>query len=172
MDLDDMLSRADNELAAAEAELEAAQQRVAELRTIQQGVRLALQRYGRGSTVVHVPAAEQTTPGDDATAKATSRTPQGIRQAGSHPKSEVNQSDLCIETLQEFARPASSAEVRERLRQRGHEYDPEQIRATFAYLLRKERVVRVSPGVWALPSAHLAAGQNGASAGGAQDRIY
>ena len=170
MDLDDMLRRADAELAAAETELQAAQQRVTELRTIQQGVRLALQRYGRGSTVV--PAAERATPGEDAAAMATSKTPQSIREAGSHRRSEVNQSDLCIETLEEFARPASSADVRERLRQRGHEYDPEQIRATFAYLLRKERVVRVSPGVWALPSDHSTAGQNGASTGSAQDRIY
>ena len=154
MDLEQMLTRATAELESAEVELQAAQQRVEELRTIQQGIQLAIQRYGHtvaqpAPTVAD--AAVVSNPGDDG-ARATndpsmsSRVPETVV----HARSDWRHSDLCLEALREFGRPASSTEIRERLSQRGHQFTAEQTRGTMAYLLRKQRVVRTAPGVWTL----------------------
>jgi len=59
MDPEQMLTRATVELEAAEAELRVAQQRVEELRTIQQGIQLAIQRYGH-AVALPTPTLEDT----------------------------------------------------------------------------------------------------------------
>ena len=158
MDLDDMLTQSTAELESAEADLQAAQQRVDELRTIQEGIRLAKNRYGH----VQATTEDETAP-PTATATVTStktpvspaRRPRRRSAKRGHP--QVSQSDLCLGLLGELGRPASSAEVRAQLAEQGHTYDPEQIRAAFAYLLRKEKVVRVEAGVWALPPREIPA---------------
>ena len=167
MDPEQMLSRATAELEAAEAELRAAQQRVEELRTIQQGIQLAIQRYGHAVTLP-TPTQGDTAPvpssgGDGGQAaiyapSSSSPVPSTII----HSTVVVTHSDLCMETLKEFGRPTSSTEIRERLRQRGHEFNAEQTRGTMAYLHRKQRVTRTAPGVWVLRE-HAAAAPNGAS---------
>ena len=174
MDLEDMLSRVTAELDAAEAELVAATKRREELRTIQQGIKLAMARYG-GAVATPTPSAGDTTPpsgsdGGGANVLHDTAPASHVHAAVNHVKSERNQSDRCVETLREIGRPASTVEVRERLRQRGYEYDAEQIRSTLHYLRRKERVIRTAPGVWAVPDD--AAAGNGASAQGDAGRMY
>jgi hypothetical protein len=164
MDPEEMLSRATAELESAETELRAAQQRVEELRTIKQGIQLAMQRYGHAVTLP--------TPslGNDASVPGSggggvlydSSTASRLHETTNHAKSVVTQSDLLVETLKESGRPTTSMEIRQRLRQRGHELTAEQTRGGLAYLLRKERVVRTAMGVWALPE-HATTARNGAS---------
>jgi hypothetical protein len=53
--------------------------------------------------------------------------------------------------LTQLDRPASSTEIRAHLEAEGHSLTAEQVRAAFAYLLRKGEVVRVEAGVWGPP---------------------
>ncbi len=175
MDPEQMLTRATVELEAAEAELRVAQQRVEELRTIQQGIQLAIQRYGH-AVALPTPTLEDTAHvpspgGDSGEAVYDPSTSSRVPETMIHVKSDVTHSDLCIATLREFGRPARSTEIRERLRQRGKEFDADQTRGTMAYLLRKKRVVRTAPGVWALPE-HATAAPNGVSPRFGSDRNH
>jgi hypothetical protein len=157
MDLDDMLAQSTVELESAEADLQAAQQRVEELRTIQEGIRLAKNRYGQAQAATQGQAATLTGTVPSASPKAAgspARRPR--RRPAKRGHSQVNQSDLCLALLAELGRPVSSTEARERLGAQGHIYDAEQIRGAFAYLLRKEKIVRVEAGVWALPPSQNA----------------
>jgi hypothetical protein len=150
MDLDEMLTQSTAELEAAEADLHAAQQRVDELRTIQEGIRLAKSRYGQTVTNQQGgprPAAGQT---GLANTKTTSNPTRRRRRSAKRTQPQASQSEQCLQLLTEFNRSATNAEVREELANRGYVYDPEQIRAAFAYLLRKQKVMRVAPGEWAL----------------------
>ncbi len=175
MDLEEMLGRATAELESAEAELRATQQRVEELRTIQQGVQLAIQRYGHTVTLPTPPLAEAApvpnSDGDDAGVANDPSTSSRLQLTVIPAKPDVTHSDLCMEALREFGRPASSTEIRERLKQRGHQFNAEQTRGTMAYLLRKQRVIRTAPGVWVLRGPATAP-LNGTSARHTPDRAY
>jgi hypothetical protein len=168
VDLEKMVAQATTDLEAAEAQLHAAQQRVEELRTIRDGLRLGMERYGSaelGSADVHgtatygVTGASSTVTAGSTRVTVTSarrRRPAKRRPAARRPNPEVSQTELCITALKDFAKPASTTEIRERLNEGGHQYDAEQIRSALAYLLRRERVVRLGsgvPGVWTLPPA-------------------
>jgi hypothetical protein len=161
MNLDEMLTRNTADLEAAEAELRTVQQRVDELRTINEGMRLALERYGQAPTTDPAQAGSRDQ-GRTSTAKAAAgaaRRPRRKPTRRSHP--QVSQSELCLGVLREVGRPISSAEVRDHLADQGHDFDAEQIRAAFAYLLRKERVVRVEAGVWSLPPGDASSALDG-----------
>jgi hypothetical protein len=165
MDLDDMLTQSTAELESAEADLQAAQQRVDELRTIQEGIRLAKNRYGQAQASTQgqtAPPAGTTPAASPKTAGSQARRPR--RRSPKRGHSPVNQSDLCLALLAELGRPVSSTEARNRLAEQGHTYDAEQIRGAFAYLLRKDKIVRVEAGVWALPPNQNPAGDSPASA--------
>lgn len=153
MDLDEMLMKSTAELESAEADLLAAQQRVDELRTIQEGIRLAKNRYGEAQPAPQNQserlAAAETGLSNSKPGAGTSRRRRGRPARRGHP--QVSQSEICLKLLADLARPVSSAEVRELLVEQGHAYDAEQIRSAFAYLFRKGKVVRVEPGVWELP---------------------
>jgi hypothetical protein len=142
MNLEDLLKQSAEELATAEADLQAAQQKVDELRTIHEGMRLAQQRYGQ--QIQAVPASQTRT------AKASSNAGRRPRRKTTK-RSQPSLSDKCYQVLVDDKRPASSAEVREILEGQGYVLDAEQVRSAFAYLLRRERVVRVETGVWDLP---------------------
>ena len=155
LDLEQMLSQADAELESAESELQAVQQRVEEIRAIKRGVQLAMQRYGggvTGSSPSTGDAATQasTANGDDFLRTSPQSTPTG-HSIASLIRPDTPHGDMCIEILRELKRPASSLEVRDHLVERGHGLDIEQVRNAFQYMLRRRRVVRTKPGVWALP---------------------
>jgi hypothetical protein len=153
LDLEQMLSRADAELESAESELQAIQQRLEELRAIKRGVKLAMQRYGSDITGSSPPmrdANQATTNGDEAPRSSCESIPAG-GLAAPLLSPDAPHGDLCIEVLRVLKRPASSLQVRDHLMQRGRELDAEQVRNAFQYMLKRGRVVRTEPGVWALP---------------------
>jgi hypothetical protein len=176
MDLEEMLARATAELEAAEAEYRAAQQRLDDLRTMREGMRLAMERYGpatpenansgaaagqpvngtaQGSEPTAGANVKQTAHGQAhgvlaAPKRTAASTRRPKRRTARRQKPAANQTDICIAALAEFGRAASNAEIRERLSEQGHNFDAEQVRSAFSYLMRRERVVRVQPGVWAL----------------------
>ena len=48
------------------------------------------------------------------------------------------QTDLCIRALMQIGRPATTAEIRERLQRAGYQYDQTQLRSAMKYLSRKK----------------------------------
>jgi hypothetical protein len=168
VDFEEMFTRATAELDVAETKLQAAQQRVEELRTIRDGMRLAMERYGPAKPSPPGQDEPEGTKGASTGTKVTAGTKRRTvrrRQTG-RPAPEVSQTDLCIVTLTEFGRPTSTTEIRDRLLENGHSYNPEQIRSALAYLLRQNRVERVTNGVWALPGAVTGAPVNGSALNG------
>lgn len=152
MTLDEMLARNTAELQAAETELQVVQQRVDELRTINEGMRLAMERYGQASPTEPTATAPREQ-GRTSTSKATTTPNRRTRRKPTkRAQPQASQSELCLGVLAEVGKPISSMDVRDHLERQGHNLDAEQVRAAFAYLLRKDRVVRVEAGVWALPS--------------------
>src|SRR5260370_33173350 len=111
MNLDEMLTRNTAELEAAEAELHAVQQRVDELRTINEGMRLALERYGRASTTEQAQAAPRDQGASRAkTAASSTRRPR--RKSTKRSQPQEGQRQLCLGALARYGEPASSAEAR------------------------------------------------------------
>jgi hypothetical protein len=137
MNLDEWMAQCTADLAKAEADLVKAQQKVEELRTIQEGVRLAQQRYGQP---------EQTPPPSPG---RTSRA-AGQRTRRKPKRVHTGYSTLCYDTLVELGGQSSTAKIHEVLTERGHDIDTEQVRNSFAYLVRKGQVTRVENGVWSL----------------------
>jgi hypothetical protein len=144
--LDEWLKQSTEELAVAEADLQAAQQRVTELRTIQDGIRLAQQRYGQQDLAE--PAASESRP-----AKAASNAGRRTRRktaSKTAKRPHTGHSTLCYDTLVELGGRTSTTEVTKVLLERGYDIDSEQVRNSFAYLVRKGQVERVEAGVWSL----------------------
>ncbi len=128
LDTDKIIRQVDLDLEAAESQLRAAQDRVQELRTIRDGLRLAAQRYG--SVQIHVQAVYSDDP-----------------DAG-HPSGD-SQSDHCFDVLAKIGRRATTQEIREKVNEAsGKTYSHEQIRSALGYLLRKKRIKRAGPGLW------------------------
>jgi hypothetical protein len=155
MDIDAMIAMATADLAAAEAQYRAAQERMKELETIRDGLTLAKQRYGP----------------TQASAPAVSMEAEGGGTAG--PDSEMTQTDRVEGAMKGFVGIATVGEIRERLVAEGHDLSHDQVRNALGYLLRKKRVVRPAPGQWLLPPKDFApaaetagaskAGENGHS---------
>jgi hypothetical protein len=158
MNLDEWLAQCTTDLAEAETALQAAQQRVTELRTIQEGIQLAKERYGHE---------DQTTPlaGQSRSPKATSSGGRKTRRKAPARRPQRGHSDLCMKVLMATSdKQIASTTAREVLAEQGHELDAEQVRNGFAYLVRKGLVIREEAGLWALkPSAdanHTAASRD------------
>lgn len=146
MDLDQMLEQSTAELESAEAELQAVQARVDELRTMREGIRLARDRFGQSQTGRHDQAADSAT---RSRTKSAARRPR--RRSTKRQQPQTSQTELCLQILADLGRPVTSNEVRQLLADQGQIFDAAQIRATFSYLLTKDKVVRIAPGTWALP---------------------
>ena len=71
------------------------------------------------------------------------------------PMPEVTLTQLCVDALERFGRPANTKQVREKLARDGHEYGQGQVRATLKYLSTKPNapVECIKPGVWQLREA-------------------
>jgi Ribonuclease R winged-helix domain len=59
--------------------------------------------------------------------------------------------EMVLMVLREADRPLSTAEVREAINASGQQMNREQARSALHYLVRKERISRVGPGLWELP---------------------
>jgi len=143
VNVDEWLAASAAELAEAEADLRAAEQRVAELRTIREGIQLAQQRYGQeeqaGSPVAQSRPAKAGSGAGRKTRRKAARRPQR------------GHSDLCYKVLiATTEKQLDQATAREKLVEQGYELDAEQVRNGFAYLVRVGRAVRIETGVYAL----------------------
>jgi hypothetical protein len=165
VDVEAIIQRADEDIAAAEARLRAeegrlheveqrveeARKHIEELRQLRQGFVLAIERYG------------QPAPEPDAREAAPTENPPSEPEP--HPWRAMSQSDAVIAALTEIGRPATTAEIYERLVSAGRAEGSEQIRSTVGYLNRRaRRIMRVDRGLWELPpssGAPPAAGSNG-----------
>jgi len=129
VDTETIIGQVDIDLEAAEAQLRAAQDRVQELRTIREGLRLAAQRYGQ----VQIPAQPVDSGAPDADGALTS----------------ISQTDRCYNVLAKIGRRATTQEIREKANETpGHDLGHEQVRNALGYLLRKKRIKRIAPGLW------------------------
>jgi hypothetical protein len=130
VDTETIIRQVGIDLEAAEAQLGAAQDRVQELRTIREGLRLAAQRYGQVQTPVQ-PVDSGAPDADDAL-------------------TSISQTDLCYDVLVvKIGRRAATQEIREKANETpGRDLSHEQVRNALGYLLRKKRIKRIAPGLW------------------------
>ena len=176
MQLDEALERAVSELEDAQAMLRAAQGRVRELETIRDGLQFAVARYDKqphrdreqmgpadetdqitvdgGAGPVSAPPGDpevaDTVPSDPRGADTVPSAPDILGQA---PHAEPpSQSALTLAALKALGGEAATHQVRGRLVAAGYTYDQEQVRNALTYLTRRNRVRRVAPGMWALPT--------------------
>ena len=138
MNVDEMMRRASKDLEEAEAQLAAAEGRVAELKTIRDGLRFAVQRYGQGQAV------------EAAEAKMVDPVIR-VRPVAPKPSGGTSLGGMVLKVLGDAGRPLSTSEVRESVNALGQQMNKEQARSALHYLLRKERIGRVGPGLWVLP---------------------
>jgi hypothetical protein len=166
MDVDEMMRRASKDLEEAEAQLAAAEGRVAELKTIRDGLRFALQRYGQTQAAEAVkPKAEEPT----------------LRPARAGKPLDGTIGDMVLAVLGDAGRPLATVEVREMINASGRRLNREQVRSALHYLVRKDRISRVGPGLWTLPGerrpttdfgpADSAAGPNGSGENSTPDKL-
>lgn len=134
MDVDELIKRASADLEEAEAQLRAAEGRVAELRTIRDGLRFAVQRYGD-------------------TKAAPVAAPEPAAAVRSAATDEVSQTGLVFNALASIGRPAKTKEVHTKVLTAGRDYTFEQVRGALGYLLRKKRIKRVGTALWEIPAA-------------------
>jgi multidrug resistance efflux pump len=145
VDVESIVSRLDEDLATAEAQLRAAlgrveeaQARVRELQQLRDGFVGTVERYGKAIVAGEAPPSSETEVAEDAT--------------GPHPWSALSQADAVLAALAEIGRPAATAEVYEKLAKAGRSEDTEKVRGTLGYLYRRaKKVDRMGRGLWELP---------------------
>lgn len=152
LDIDAALTRVAAELEEVSAQYEAVAAHLRELETMRDGLQLARERYGvsshdRGTASeqeqVRVILEGAATEEDAATAAALP-----VASVGGKPPSFTAISFAALEAL---GGRAATNEVRDRAQAGGHKINHEQTRNALIYLLRSERIRRVSPGVWEIP---------------------
>jgi hypothetical protein len=100
---------------------------------------------------VKLPESERAqTPESDPVAEA--RIAPSTRKVFGKPVPEVTLSSLTVEALEQLGRAATTAEVRLKLQENGHQYDQGQVRHSLKYLARKQSSGVENPrvGIWQL----------------------
>lgn len=150
MDVRAALARAIAELAGAEAELRSAQERVDQLRTIRDGLELAVERYVSDQDGVAAREIERAIrPSCAATAAGASEngsTASPLAQSESGSPMEIS-----YDALETLSGPASTDEVHSKAVESGHPLNREQVRNALTYLRKIGRIERVAPGTWVIP---------------------
>jgi hypothetical protein len=152
------LARAVAELDDAEAKLQVAQARVQELRTIRDGLQLAVERYDKpltdtGAAVDRLSVDK----GQPQEAEAPRPASPGTRNAArgkrrKKGKAEARNTDLALAALKEHGSgPTSTREVLDWTTAHGHTLRYDQVRGALSWLLETGRVERVAPATWMLP---------------------
>ena len=159
MDVRTALARAVAELEGAEAELRSAQERVNQLRTIRDGLELAVERYVSDLDGVAGRETERVVPSSDTGGAAGTPEHRTVSQAAqSEPESHT---EISYDALKSLSGPQSTDEVHGRVVEHGHPLNREQVRNALTYLRKTGRIIRVAPGTWAIPS------ENGSTVRGA-----
>ena len=158
VDVEAITRRFDEDLADAEAELRAAQDRVAqaqqrvdELQELRSGFTRAIERYGEAA----ISAGEEVTaPGEEVTAPADApkrRSRRSRSKAAPRPSAELSLADAGLAALAEFGRPATTDEIYRAMVESGRQVRVGQVRSSLGYLERRaKRVKRVGRALWEL----------------------
>jgi hypothetical protein len=133
MDIEAVLRKVDEDLAQAQAELRAAQGRVAELENVRTGLKVAIDRYGLLQAAPDEGRAE-------------------VEHAGVADERDFylagNRMDMILDIVNRAGRPISTEEVTRRFKSMGRAETNEQIRSTLGYLKRVDKIERVGRGLW------------------------
>ncbi len=85
-------------------------------------------------------------------AEATKPAPAPAGTLFGKPMPEIPNTQLCLRALEQIGKPATTREVRDKVRESGHQLDQDQVRGSLKYLAgRKDSLVEnPEPGVWLL----------------------
>jgi hypothetical protein len=150
-------ARALADLEEATAQLEKARERCTELRSMADALERAMQLYDPPVVVVEG-RTEAETLGAIGISAITGAANESLRLEDILMSDEEAPSitNLSLGVLRHLARPASTQEVRETIARvgirdpKGKDFNQEQVRSALAWLMKSERVVRVSPGTWVI----------------------
>lgn len=152
MDVEAIIHRVDEDIATQQGRVRAAagraqeaqrafaeeEERLTELEQIKKGFVLTIERYSDA-----IPPA-------DAGGPAPAESP--MSEPEPHPWQALTQAEAVIEALAEIGRPATTAEIYEKITGAGRPEGAEQIRSTIGYLNRRaHKINRVDRGLWELP---------------------
>jgi hypothetical protein len=155
VDLKAAHARALADLEEGTAALQKAHERVSELRIMADALERAMQLYDP-PVVVEEGRTEAEVLGAIGTSTISGTANESLR-LGDILISDEDPSitNLSFGVLRRLARPASTQEVRETISRvggkdfnRGKDYSQDQVRSALSWLMKSERVVRVSPGTW------------------------
>jgi hypothetical protein len=103
------------------------------------------------------PAQEAATapPSEPASNPAAQLAPAPVGTLFGRPMPEVTNTGLCIRALEQIGQAATTKEVREKIRELGHELNQGQVRGSLKYLAgrRNSPVENPEPGIWLLRRA-------------------
>lgn len=150
MDTKAILVRVSADLETARAELHVAEEKVARLEAMHDGLQLAMAEYEASSDAQDATSGEPDKLGETAedVQKVAGQGLPGLTDR--HVRNEVSHADLSLAALRAIGRPASTNEIRDRMVNAGYLRSREQVRGALSWLLKTGRVKRVAPGTWAL----------------------
>jgi hypothetical protein len=155
VDLKAAHARALADMEEATAQLEKARERLSELRSMADALERAMELYDRPVLVVEG-RTEAEALGAIGISAVTGTANESLRPGDILISDDETPSitNLSLSVLRHLARPASTQEVRETIARvggrdnLGKDFTQEQVRSALAWLMKSERVVRVSPGTW------------------------
>lgn len=148
-DLEALLARIQADRAEAETQLKAAQKRLDELISKEQGVQTAVQalrEYGQGSEIVQQEEAEEVALPQEAAAAVPE--PAFVQEPN---WAALNKMDAAAAALTAIGHTATTRQVQEKLQSVGRTADFEQTRSALGYLKRKGRLSEAPTGLWGVP---------------------
>ena len=162
MDVQAIARRVEEDLAAAEEQLRAAQEtaaetqrRVDELRALRDSFTLAVERYGEAAPVAETGPDEGAGRGRRQRAPRRSRErvtppkPSASTEPAPSPEGEQSLADATLAALLSFGRAATTNEVRDKLAESGRSVPVERMRSSLGYLERRaQKIKRVGRALW------------------------
>lgn len=164
MDLKAAHARALAELEQAEAQYRAAQERVRKLEAARDGLEVAIEMYDSGEASDHLSVStEPDEPSADSAGahgclfdqdrdrKASLRRLPGIPDPPA-VDGKPTQVEIAFAAVDESGKAITTNGVRDRLSAAGYVLKYDQVRGALSWLEKQDRILRVGPGVWALPT--------------------
>jgi hypothetical protein len=151
MDIKAALARAKAELDDAEAQFKAAQERMRKLEAVRDGLELAVDMYELDEAGAEGQEDRDTTESTESGSVQLRRLP-GIPDPPA-VDGKPAQVDIAYAAVKERGEEIATTAVRVRAADAGYPLKYDQVRGALTWLEKQERIVRVAPGVWALPPA-------------------
>jgi len=139
VDIGEVLTQVERDLATAEAELQRAEARAGEIRQIRHGLLLAQERYDPAGVAEPVVASTD----DDVK-------PGSLNGNVTSAWQLLPLKDVVVTALREIGAAAETREVHDVVTSHMRDEKYESVRASLNYLKRLEKVVSLRPGLWAL----------------------